>query len=222
MSAMLTASLVLANLMAVQSAAGDGRAEVIRKLEGLRVTVDFDQTPINDAIDYLREVTGLNLIVLPKALEKEPDLKIRLKVKDLSVKSVLKLMLGSKGLAASYRDGAVVIMPKEDLNDGVTMKMIDVRSMLVRLQDSPGPKVELVSPNGPTLAGVTVTFEEPKPPVVDEEFMVQIVKENTGGGSWESNSKAAITLANGMLVISQTPGVIREVERLLQLLGQYR
>ena len=70
--------------------------------------------------------------------------------------------------------------------------------------------------------GATFTLEDPKPPVVDEDFMVQIVKENTGGGSWESNSKAAITLANGMLVISQTPPVIREVERLLQLLGQYR
>jgi hypothetical protein len=38
-----------------------------------------------DAVDYLREVTGLNLVVLPKALEKEGDTKIRLKVKDLSV-----------------------------------------------------------------------------------------------------------------------------------------
>jgi hypothetical protein len=48
------------------------------------------------------------------------------------------------------------------------------------------------------------------------------VKENTGAGSWDSNPRAAITLANGMLVVTQTPMVHREVESLLRRLGQFR
>ena len=52
--------------------------------------------------------------------------------------------------------------------------------------------------------------------------MIQLIKENTGGGSWDANPKAAINLSNGYLVVSQTPSVLREVESLLGLLGQYR
>ena len=69
--------------------------------------------------------------------------------------------------------------------------------------------------------GVTI-LEEPKPPPVDEDFMVQLIRENTGSGSWDSNPKAAINLTNGMLVVSQTPSVLREVDALLGKLGQYR
>src|SRR5436189_5232656 len=88
--------------------AGDGREDAVRKLEAMKVTVDFENVKLPEAIDYLRDVTGLNLVLLPKAMEKDGETSIKLKVKELSVRSVLKLLLGSRGLAASYRDGAIV------------------------------------------------------------------------------------------------------------------
>ena len=101
---------MMATLMTVGMAAmawsGDGREDAARKLETLKVTVDFENVKLPEAIDYLRDVTGLNLVLLPKAMEKDGDASIRLKVKDLTVKSVLKLLLNSRGLTASYRDGA--------------------------------------------------------------------------------------------------------------------
>src|ERR1041384_3858606 len=100
--------------------AGDSREDSVRKLETMKVTVDFQDVRLSDTVDYLRDVTGLNLIILPKALEKEGDGKIRLKVKDLTVKSVLKLLLQSRGLTASWRDGALVVLPKEALQDSTT------------------------------------------------------------------------------------------------------
>ncbi|RPH42003.1 MAG: hypothetical protein EHM91_09720 [Planctomycetota bacterium] len=217
---------VVAAILAMSAAAraDESRAETIRKLDTMKVSVDFEDVKLPEALDYLRDFTGLNLVVLPKAMEKEGDTKIRLKVKDLSVKSVLKLLLASRGLTVGYRDGALVVLPKEDLQDATTMKMFDVRSLLVKLQDHAGPRMELVQPGksgvGP-ITGVSI-LEEPKPPPVDEDFMVQLIRENTGSGSWDSNPKAAINLTNGMLVVSQTPSVLREVDALLGKLGQYR
>jgi hypothetical protein len=101
------------------------------------------------------------------------------------------------------------------------MKITDVRSMLVKLQDFAGPKVELVN-SGPTGPTPVFQIDEPKGPPVDEDFLVQVLKENTGDGTWDSNPKAAVTLTNGMLVISQTPKVHREVDALLRRLGQFR
>lgn len=222
MKTAMTAAAVLA--MALGARADDSRADAMRKLETMKVSVDFEDVKLPEALDYLRDVTGLNLVLLPKAMDKDADTKIRLKVKDLSVKSILKLLISSRGLAATYRDGAIVILPREDLNDATAMKMFDVRSMLVKLQDHAGPKVELIQPgkngHGPIMGPEFLI--EPSPPPVDEDFMVQIIKENTGSGAWDNNPKAAISLTNGMLVVSQTPAVLREIEKLLGLLGQYR
>lgn len=209
--------------MAALAWAGDTREDASRKLELLKVTVDFQDVRLPEAIEYLREVSGLNMVVLPKAMEKDGDAKVTLKVKDLSVKSVLKLLLSSRNLTMTWRDGALVVLPKEDLSDSTTMRIFDVRSMLVKLQDHPGPRVELVGPtkSGIPLVGVAILEEPPRPPV-DEDFLQILIKENTGAGTWDSNPRAALNLTNGQLVVSQTPRVLREIEALLGLLGQYR
>jgi hypothetical protein len=215
---------MMATLMTVGMAAmawsGDGREDAARKLETLKVTVDFDNVKLPEAIDYLRDVTGLNLVLLPKAMEKDAESNIRLKVKDLSVKSVLKLLLSSRGLTASYRDGALVILPKEDLQSSTTMRIFDVRALQVKIQDFAGPRVELVAKSSKPDVGI-FTVEEPKP-VIEDEFLITMVKTSTGSGSWDSNPNAAVELHNGQLVVTQTPAVLRESENLLNLLGQYQ
>jgi type II secretory pathway component GspD/PulD (secretin) len=211
--------------MAALAWAGDTRADSVRKLETMKVSVNFEDVRLPDAVDFLRDLTGLNLVLLPKALEKDGESKIHLKVKDLSVKSILKLLLSSRGLTVTWRDGALVIVPKEDLQDSTAMKMFDVRSMMVKLQDFAGPKVELASStgqNGLKDIGGVFSLVEPAPPPLDEDMMITLIKENTGGGSWDNNPKAAITMTNGVLVVSQTPAVLREIEGLIGLLGQYR
>lgn len=217
---MMTALVAAAAL----SWAGDSREESVRKMDTMKVTVDFQDVRLPDAVDYLREVTGLNLVILPKAMDKDGDSKIRLKVKDLTVKSVLKLLLTSRGLTVTWRDGALVVLPKEDLQDSTRLQMIDVRSLMVKLQDFAGPKMELVGPNakgtGGPIAGIFV-IDEPKPPPVDEDMMINLIKDNTAPGAWD-NPKAAISMNNGVLVVNQTPAVLREIESLIRLLGQYR
>ena len=42
-----------------------------------------------------------------------------------------------------------------------------------------------------------------------------IVRENTGDRSWDTNPRAGLTLRNGLLYVSQTPEVHREIEALV-------
>src|SRR5436853_7651074 len=120
--------------MAALAWAGDSREDSVHKLETMKVTVNFEDVRLPDAVDYLRDVTGLNLVLLPKAMDKDADSRIRLKVKDLSAKSVLKLLLAPRGLTVTWRDGALVVLPKEDLQDSTVMRMFDVRSLMVKLR----------------------------------------------------------------------------------------
>jgi len=210
--------------MAALAYAGDtGREDTVRKLETMKVTVDFQDIKLSEAMDYLREVTGLNFVLLPRAAEKDGDFKVRLRARDLSVKSTLKLMLSGRGLTVAFRDGALVVLPQEDLQENVVLELYDVRSQLIRLQDFPGPRMELVSPKSGGPSGLLTGIEliEPKDPVVPPDMLVELIKDNTGFRSWE-NKNAFIELRNGMLVVSQSPKVHREIKALLAKLGQYQ
>jgi hypothetical protein len=211
-------------LLAGLSGPGDsGREDAVRKLETMKVTVDFQDVKLSEAMDYLREATGLNLVLLPRAAEKG-DFKVRLKVRELTVKSTMKLMLSGHGLAVTWREGAVVVLPQEDLQEEVTYQIYDVRAQLVKLSDFPGPKVELVKQGKGSATGPLIGIDQldVHDPPVAPEFLVDLVRANTGGQSWDQNKNASVQLSNGMLVVSQTGPVHREIRTLLGLLAQYR
>jgi hypothetical protein len=201
-------------------------AEVVNKLGSMRVSVDFQDMALEEALAFLSDFSGLNVVLDGEVTQKfSPDqLKVTLRVKDLLLKSCLKLLLNGRGLTATYREGVLLVVPKEKVDQAVTLQIYDVRDLLVKLQDFPGPKVELVSPTpqggGPLVGGV-FTLEEPKA-VMSEDFILEMVKANTGDRSWEENPNASISLANGMLVVAQSKRVHAEVKRFLQLLRQFK
>ena len=213
----------LAILAATATAQDPARDEAVRKLSALKVSVDFEKVRLPDALDYLRDVSGLNVVVTPSAMVKEGDAVLSLKAKDLSVRSVLKLMLHGRGLAATWRDGALVVLPAEELSTAVKMQIYDVRSHLLKLPDHPGPKVELIgnSGSGTGLIGPPFDLSEPRV-MMEPDFLVELVKANTGGRSWESNPNASIDLADGRLVVTQSAAVHAEIDAFLRRMAAYR
>ncbi|MBV8880096.1 MAG: hypothetical protein JO332_09050 [Planctomycetaceae bacterium] len=231
MKTMLTAALL--GLLAFPAMAQEGgnesdprKQEVLSKLNTMRITVDFANTTMEEAVGYLRDFSGLNIIVDAEVYknQSEDQLKVTLKVKDLLLKSVLKLMLNSRELTAMYKEGVVLIVPKGKIDKAVTLQLYDVRDLLVKIQDFAGPKVELVSPSkggGGPLTGATFTLEEPRS-TITEEFVTEMVKQNTGDKSWDENPNASINLTNGVLVVSQSKRVHEEIKRFINLLRQFK
>jgi hypothetical protein len=212
--------LALALMTATLAAQDPSRDEAVRKLTTLKVSVDFDKQRLQDALDYLRDVSGLNVVVAPSAQAREGDATVSLKARDLSVKSVLKLLLHGRGLSATWRDGVLLVVPTEELGTAVTMRIYDVRSHLLKLPDHPGPRVELIAQAG-TNMGIQVDFPDDKV-IMEPEFLVELVKANTGGRSWESNPNAGLDLADGRLVVTQSAAVHAEVEAFLRRMAAYR
>jgi hypothetical protein len=232
MKTILTAAIL--GLLALPALAQEGgnessdprKQEVVNKLNTMRVTVDFANVTMEEAVGYLRDFSGLNIIVDAEVYknQSEDQLKVTLKVKDLLLKSVLKLMLNSRELTAMYKEGVVLIVPKGKIDKAVTLQLYDVRDLLVKIQDFAGPKVELVSPSkggGGPLTGATFTLEEPRS-TITEEFITEMVKQNTGDKSWDENPNASITLTNGVLVVSQSKRVHEEIKRFVNLLRQFK
>lgn len=49
-----------------------------------------------------------------------------------------------------------------------------------------------------------------------------MIRENTGGRSWDENENAHIQLLNGKLIITQSIAVHSQIRRLLNLLQQFK
>jgi type II secretory pathway component GspD/PulD (secretin) len=233
MNLILTAAalMALAAPLRAQEGTGDAetdprRQEVVNKLNTMRLSVDFKDNTLDEVLSFIRDFSGLNIVVDAEVATKASadQLKVTLRVKDLLLKSCLKLMLNSRELTAIYKDGVILVVPKGRADKNVYLQIYDVRDLLVKIQDFAGPKVELVSPSkggGGPLTGATFTLEEPKS-TITEEFITEMVKANTGDRSWDENQGASITLTNGMLIVSQSRRVHGEVKQLINLLRQFK
>jgi type II secretory pathway component GspD/PulD (secretin) len=201
-------TLVLAAVLALTQ--DNTKGEYESKLNNIKVTLDFQNAPIDQVVDYLREISGLNIFVDSKARDK--NIVVSLKVTEISLKSIFSLMLKPHGCGVLFKDGVLQVMLESDIADK-TMKMeiYDCRDILYPIQQFPGIDLDLS-----TISGVVAT---PADDVAGGEMPIEeMVRAHTGGRSWEENPKASIKMQNGLLVIKNTPEVHKQVRRLLDLL----
>ncbi len=211
---MRTMAIVLA--LALPVAAQDNKRDEYRsKLANLRVSLDFKDAPIDSVIDYLREIADMNIFLDQKVREKQ--LVLSIKVTEISLKSVLSLVLKPHGCDTMFKDGVLMVMTREDIADRLTrMEIYDCRDILYPVQDFPGVDIQLAQDQIGTMTidgGPGEGFEFP---------IEELVKAHTGGRSWEENPKAACSLQNGLLVIKNTPEVHQQVRRLLDMLRAHK
>ena len=201
-------TFVLAATLAL--AQDNTKSEYESKLNNIKVTLDFQNSPLDQVVDYLREISGLNIFVDSKVRDK--NIVVSLKVTEISLKSIFSLILKPQGCGVMFRDGVLQLMLEPDIADRtMRMEIYDCRDILYPIQQFPGIDLDLS-----TISGVVAT------PAMDEvggEMPIEeMVRAHTGGRSWEENSKASIKMQNGLLVIKNTPEVHKQVRRLLDLL----
>ncbi len=87
--------------------------DVWMRVNGTQLDLDFQDTPIDEVFAFVRDLTGLNIILeaLPGAAEEGPTVTFR--VKDLSLYSSIKLMCGLHGRVPVIHEGALVITSAE-------------------------------------------------------------------------------------------------------------
>ena len=125
-----------------------GRAlEVRASLESRRVSVAFDKEDPLDALDHLRELSGINLVVSAKVrkLFEEEDLSATLKVKKIRLRNVLELVLKGlhEDLAYGFRNGVLMVVLREEWKAVHYLQVYPVGDLLRKPKDFPGPKITL-------------------------------------------------------------------------------
>lgn len=187
------------------------------------LSVDFEETDLGEVVAFFHTVTGVNIVVDP-LLGRErsaEELKVTLRVDDLPAGDVLDLVLKFKNLGRAYRHGVLLITTPEKSSGKPVLRTYDVRDLTFKIQDFPGPDIEL---KGSEEGGMAPSFVEPADTTetIDTEMISDLIRSTCGGASWDENPDVRITEVSGVLWIRQTAGVHVEILKLLALLRGLR
>jgi len=213
-------------------------SETRRRL-GEVIDLDFEKTSLDNVLKYISEVQrGLNIVIDPDITAAGVDLTTRvvdLKVKRVSIESVLGLILGAD-LGYKVEAGYLLITTKDKLQQNLPVVTYPVQDLVAQIPDfsDQAPRFEIstvlqaaASARGGGGAGLfgggaAAPTEQP----VGPPELIAIIQRTVSNQSdpavaaWsDAGGAAAIEYMNGLLIITQTR---RGHERVADLLEQLR
>jgi len=190
----------------------DIRAKLQRK-----VSFEFVDTPLEEAIAFLQTLTKINMILDPNALKGAGGARtaITLKVSDMTLELALKWILRLAELDYTIKNRAVFISKPDRLPGDLEIRIYDVRDLVADVQDHPAPEI---LPTGrlvePKLKGDAILMPEAATGLTTghlAEMMATRVKPDL----WAAELGTAIEEREGRLVVRQTPDVHARVAAVL-------
>lgn len=211
------------------------------RMKNTRISaIDLSDAPIEDLVKTAREYLNCNFVVSPKVREKhaEEELRVTVRLKEVSVQTLLKVVLKPKGLTVTVRDKILMVVPQEEITQAMTTKIYDVRDLLYGVTSFTPPSVPWGAvgggggrggggvPYSSIFSGFDTGGEGDGGESRSDEDMLgtlrQLIETHTGEGSWESNDKATLSFVNGMLVVTQNDKTHKEIDELLQTVRRMR
>lgn len=189
-----------------------------------QVNIDFDDLPLQEAVKFFTDATGVNLVVTPALYEArdKDDLRLTLSLKRVSVSTALTIIMELKDLASVYRHGVIMITTPKDARGKPVLRLYSISDLTFRIRDFPAPDLMLRPSGAEDFGAIGGTEEEGKEfAFADPEFIMDLVSENTGNGTWEDDG-VRISTNERFLVVRTYPSVHREIGRLLNMLRAFR
>jgi RNA polymerase sigma factor (sigma-70 family) len=173
-------------------AALDRKAAAEGKLGGT-VSVNFQQHSVRDALEFLRDKSGLNLVVDRSALQQEGQLEqpVTLRLEGVTLKTVLRYLMRDTGLTYTIEDGILVVSATPDSRNNLERRVYLVADLV-----SAGEKADNLI-----------------------EVITKTVEPLTWGGAKDEAGQGSGSIAyfveGQSLVVNQSPAVQGQVEKLL-------
>jgi hypothetical protein len=119
--------------------------ELRHTLDTRRVTVNFDGITFKEALDFLRDVSGLNIVVSKDALAAIGEKEVHIRLRDVRLRSCLEVLLQQldPDLRYGVRHGVLVIGMNDEWKRSVSLVLYFVGDLVHSPPDFPGPKMGL-------------------------------------------------------------------------------
>ena len=182
---------------------------ILDKLKSIRITIDMQNAPLSAIIDYIREISGLNMHI--SGVDNADSEMISFKVADIVLDGALKLMLSPRQLAYIVRDGVVLITKADQLKKQVKLELYDVQDLTYGMKDFPGVDISLAQ----DAIGTTVSAGEEESKNFTGEDLANLIKNSVHKGEWEEADGKSIQFQNGLLIIRNSIEMHRNVRKFL-------
>jgi type II secretory pathway component GspD/PulD (secretin) len=203
------------------------------------IDLDFEKTTLDNVLKYISEVQrGLNIVIDPDVAAGGIDLSTRmvdLKVKRVSVESVLGLILGAD-LGYKVEPGYILVTTKDKMQQNLPVVTYPVQDLVAQIPDfaDQAPRFEVSSvlqqatqtgggAAGGLFAGAAAAAGTETPGWQELVAIIQRTVSNQSDpavAAWsDEGGPAAIEFMNGLLIVTQTR---RGHEKVADLLEQLR
>ena len=105
-----------------------------------RLTFDFRDAPLTEVVDFIREVSKINMVLAPAVILSSPP--ITLKSSNMTLGNVLHWVTKLSHTNYAFLNGALFISDQPIVEASVT-KMYDISDMTLPIRDFPGPEMSL-------------------------------------------------------------------------------
>ena len=182
-----------------------------------RITFEFQDTALEDVINFLRQVTGTTIVVAPDVAAAGGGT-VTLKVKDMRFGDALKWILELTNLKMALQNQAIYIS-SQPIVGAVALRMYDVTDLVSPVRDFPGRELAFNAGAGGGGGGGGFSLFKmdaaEDAPAVDPEQLVEFIRNNVSPTTWETEGVGIEQRGGSTLFVSQSPEVHGLIEQLL-------
>jgi type II secretory pathway component GspD/PulD (secretin) len=183
-----------------------------------KISVNFEEVSIEDAILFLRQITGTTIILAPDVTAAPP---VKLKIEGMSFREVLKWTLEGSSLKMALKNEAIYIS-SQPIVGAIALRMYDVTDLMSPVQDFPGKELAISGAGGGGGGAGGGAFNLFKMDAVKAdsggstpEELIEFIKSNVAKETWVSDGMGIDMRGGSTLFVSQTPEAHSLIEQLL-------
>lgn len=195
------------------------------RLREEKVAFTFDETPLPDAIEFIRGVKNLNIVIDDKIKSDLEGAPVSLSVSELEIAAALNLLLKLAGPEYTYtiKNGVVLITNLEGARGEAILHVHPVGDLTIQLTNFIAPDL-ILKP-----AGAEVSEDKPLFGKAEEgsqvigggaEDLMDLIQQNIAPDSWEEGYTISPS-GQDKLVVMHTPEVQQEIARFLDDLRRF-
>jgi type II secretory pathway component GspD/PulD (secretin) len=205
----------------------EDQLEINKRLDSQKINLNFDDTAFGEAIDTLHDLTSLNFVVqtAAKDLIENEQLKVKLKVRDITVRNALNLIIAVKPeLIYVVKNGVVLITTTGTEKKQLFLEFYDVSDIINKTPDYPAPELGIPASKGAGggrggLTGATLSFGDEKKGNqgvgVDADKLRDLVDSKLGESADDGGS---VEISGGVLIVRKGADAHKKIQRLLDAL----
>ncbi len=172
-----------------------------------KITLNFPESPLQDVILFLQDITGLNFVIAQGIDATER--KISLRLKDILIENALKIILEQTKLTYVFDRESIIITEPGTAAGETYFEIYDVSDILYKINDFDAHRLSLPNPDAPggaAAGGASLIFDDAAAggeSSINADVLIEIIKGSTGGDeTWGDGTN--IEGHRGQLLVTNT------------------